>query len=305
MNTGAEASPPAKKVRLPALYRLRHCSTLQCILCLQGRGGGNYSKTLLPVVISSLSSAVPSPSHDSWQLRVGPESTAKYVELSLIRLVGRIVSVDEVNLTQSTYVLHDGTGEVTLTHYFSEEDTEFAVTRSALRPHNYCEVVASVKYGVAGGGSPAMNLQLWIIRPLKDSNALLSHLMSALYNHLLIEKGPLAPPMGAGAHHSVATGAFGGSVSGYGGRCGPATMLSSAGGDGQSTTEMKPELRAVLAAFKDLGEGNEDGASIAAVQQRVAHLGISEAEISKSVDFLSMEGFIYSTIDDYHFKVTS
>ena len=142
--------------------------------------------------------------------------------------------------------------------------------------------------------------------------AVTHHLLASLYAQLEAVHGSLQPigsvaeagaaggygaPAGTGfgAH----AGAAGGGYGGYGSSPLPVSAVSAAA----SSVDAKNE--AVMNAFRAEGDVSEDGASIDMVVNRLRGQGISRPEVERIVEYLTMEGFIYSTIDETHFKATS
>jgi hypothetical protein len=60
----------------------------------------------------------------------------------------------------------------------------------------------------------------------------------------------------------------------------------------------------VLEAFQ-AGSHTEHGFSIDEVTRRVAAHGISGGDVKKAAEFLSLEGHLYATKDEVHFKSTT
>ena len=60
---------------------------------------------------------------------------------------------------------------------------------------------------------------------------------------------------------------------------------------------------AVVEAFGRYAESDE-GAHVADIERAVAPKGISREEVAAIVEALQTEGVIYSTTDEYHYKLT-
>ncbi len=123
-------------------------------------------------------------------------------------------------------------------------------------------------------------------------------MMSALYAHLVATKGALSAP-GQAPGMTATFGAGGGfnpsstpAISGGGG------AVAALGGDADDS-------KRVADAFKTLGNSDE-GASIPAVSAHLASMGkpLGEAALRAIVDSLSMQGLLYSTVDENHFATT-
>jgi hypothetical protein len=195
-------------------------------------------------------------------------------------------------------------------------------------------VVCAVRDGPAsdGSGVPSLSLNVLSVRPI-TGDAYVMHLLNALYHSQLIARGPLPPPNAAGAAggHAMGSGAFGGGAGGYGAGRGGAPApgawggaSSSAAGGGMALHAgsaaptgtgalADPVVAAVLSAFQTTGAGQDEGVSVNSVinylrSGGVRHIpqaaGASEEAIRHAVGVLSMEGMLYSTVDDNHFRTT-
>ncbi len=161
-------------------------------------------------------------------------------------------------------------------------------------------------------GNATLSLTTVLARPVPDGNRMTQHLLDAMHTHALITRGPLAPPggaAGAGGHMAGSGALGGGAAAGYGGggRGGAVAAVSGGGGGGAAAANRPAEAASerVLAAFEALAAGaGEEGASVRAV---VAHLGhsLSEAHVRDLVAALTTEGWLYSTVDEDHYRTTS
>lgn len=137
------------------------------------------------------------------------------------------------------------------------------------------------------------------IAPVKDTNEITHHMMSALYAHLVATKGALSAPgqaPGMTATFGAGAGAGGFNPSSTPAIGGAAVAATPGGADMQSL---------VAAAFTELGTSDE-GASIQAVAAHLASGGstVDEAQLRTIVDSLSMQGLLYSTVDENHYAST-
>jgi replication factor A2 len=155
-------------------------------------------------------------------------------------------------------------------------------------------------------GAGANQVTVLDVRPLPDSNALTHHILDAINTHLLNTRGPL-PRGGAGAGAGggfaatstagIAHAAMMGLTSGA--AVGPA---AAGGGDGGDASY-------VLGLFRDLAPEREDGAAVrdvaAAAARDPARRHLTMDAITRLAEQLMMEGHIYSTVDESHYKTTT
>ncbi len=148
-------------------------------------------------------------------------------------------------------------------------------------------------------------------RAVEDANAVSHHMLDVLNTHLMNTRGPL-PRGGAQA----AAGAFGGGAfSSSSAASAHAAILAQnaydghgaagAGGAGGAGSDQLyiMELFRQHAAETDEGCSVREIAALAARDPARKHLGVDA--IMRVTEALMMEGFIYSTVDDLHFKPTS
>jgi len=185
----------------------------------------------------------------------------------------------------------------------------------ARRQHTYIDVVANVRKAQdAPTVAEMLNLSTVSVKPIKDANAFTMHLLACMHTHAMITKGPLPPPGGAagggGAAAGSAFGGGGGAAWGGAASGSPAAAAAHAGGGRFAD----PNMEVVLSAFeacKDSG-ASEEGTSVAEVlaliKRQPTAAGrpvLSENDIRAAIQTLSMEGFLYSTVDDNHFRSTA
>jgi len=123
-------------------------------------------------------------------------------------------------------------------------------------------------------------------------------MLDALYSTLARQQGPLmaqvVPGMQAGAGGGYGAAAAGG---GYGGSM-SAAAAASAGGP-----LLDNKQAAVVAAFQRYQDSDE-GAHTGDIERIVAPAGITREEVAQIIELLQTEGVVYSTTDEYHFKLT-
>lgn len=167
-------------------------------------------------------------------------------------------------------------------------------TQCICRQGTYVTVVGTVK--ALNSGKTLMSN---FIQPLPDTNEITHHMMSALYAHLVATKGALSAP--GQAPGMTATFGSGGGASGFNPSSTPAI-----GGAAVAGNSASKEMQTVVGrAFTELGTTDE-GASIEAVHTHLATAGVNmdEAQLRSIVDSLSMQGLLYSTVDENHYATT-
>ena len=169
--------------------------------------------------------------------------------------------------------------------------------------HSLVEAVATVK---KGQDDFVGRLVASSIKPIKDSNAFTAHMLACMHTYLMVTKGPLPPP-GGHAPAVATTGGFGASAT-WGGAASGAAVAATGG------RFADPNVEAVSRAFdacKDSG-ATEEGTAVAeivAVLKRNSHSSgrppLTEKDVRDAIATLTMEGFLYSTVDEDHYRSTT
>ena len=294
----------------------------------QGYRVTDRSKAITALTVKQLEGATQNGSSDPW--------VVDGVELTFGRIVGRILDLQDDHTT-CRILLHDGTGSIQFTHYVEQSDA-WSTKRGAMecvpapasaqppqplllrqrRPHplapslpstsanppsphthpvrskgKYLDVVFEVK-GNAARDCPPLTFNL-----VTDPNRITRHLLEVVYGHLHNTRGPLAAPPGAGGAQGGAAGS--GSPSGmYGGGAGMAGGALGVGGGTDRAAEITSENTAVLDIYKENEE--EDGMTLQEAIFKGKQRGISERAVREATITLQMDGHIYSTVDENHFK---
>jgi hypothetical protein len=131
-----------------------------------------------------------------------------------------------------------------------------------------------------------------------DSNRITRHLLEVVYGHLYNTRGELVPVGGGGGAGSGASpgGMAGGGLGGMqGGGLG-------VGGDGGREAGMGSEINAVLGIYKECED--EDGTALQDAIVKGKQRGLSEKAVRDATVSLQMDGLIYSTMDESHYRAT-
>jgi hypothetical protein len=145
------------------------------------------------------------------------------------------------------------------------------------------------------------------VRPLTHSDALTHHILSTINTHLANTHGPL-PRGGAGGG---AGGAGAGGSSHYAAASAAITaeatmggmLAASHGGSGGGDLEYVLSLYRTHASDSEEGIAMREIAGIAMKEGRRPHLNLEA--VTRLSEQLMLEGHIYSTIDEQHYKPTS
>lgn len=234
--------------------------------------------------------------------------------LTRVRLVGCVAGV-EIGTTHALLTIEDATGRANLRKWY-EGDEELTAQQERIRQeiavHSYVVV-----HGEVRKNHGRVDVQVLNVRPVTDFDEVTHHFLEAIFVHLQRTRGPLRP--GASAAGGATGGGMLGSLGlGSAGALPVGARPMSAGGfEGFSaysaasarTSAAVPMAvegleERVLAAFREAGP-TDIGASIDTVAAMLAGHHITPAQVRQAVDALSLEGHLYTTVDENHFKTTS
>ena len=151
----------------------------------------------------------------------------------------------------------------------------------------------------ASGGAKTFNV--FSVRAVNDPNHITRHLLECIYNYLYMTRGPIGGGAGAGAGAGAGTG------TGYNPFAAAAVNAAgTAHGDDRSAALGSVD-QLVFQIYKDATMNdpeNENGLSIQDAMAIGKKQNISAQDIQRLTEKLMMDGMIYSTIDDSHFRST-
>lgn len=175
------------------------------------------------------------------------------------------------------------------------EFTRGALALRALTPPppsegSYVEITANFK---SSGGHKSFTVIH--TRLVTDSNQLTRHLLECIYSHLNATRGAMSGGGGGGGMFGAQHGHGAGAGSAYAG----APISASSGG--------MSEADIVLKFYQDKSNNDPDDdkgmAQTDAIVMGKAR-GIAAQRVQEITEKLMMDGLIYSTVDDFHFKST-
>lgn len=233
--------------------------------------GGAIVQTLTPVTVRQLLLAKLSGSEDVFKVDDR--------ELNQITMVGQIVHIQ----TQSTNIeldVDDGTGKIGVRLWTDLPDDH----QTQLTVGTYVRVIGNLRSFM-----DIRSILAFRVLPLEPGklDELTYHLLDAIHVHLSVTRGDLdddAPTAVTSNHH------YSSSHSG----------APSAGGHHRAAAPGRFTYcqNSVLDVFRAVSRQHSDGCSIGEVIEALG-TQFSEDEIRNSIDFLSAEGHLYSTKNDF------
>lgn len=219
-------------------------------------------------------------------------------DISSVRLVARIISVDQSESDKVTMLLTDGTytpQNVSLYRY----DTHLFLERLAEISTGFplVELIVHIK-PMSGGNMDLQTAGPENVRVIKEGNALTHHILDCINMHLFNTR-PVLPRTGSTAGYSSSS-----AQAMY------AAQLSMEGGSsGSGSGTSNPINDAVFDAFfKHVNDTGDDGRATDVynlLQANPATKHITIPNIELACEQLMYEGRIYSTVDDVTFRTTS
>lgn len=251
--------------------------------------GAKEQRAQLPLTIKQLQSAKKGEADDV--------VTIDGRQVHQVAIVGVIAAID----SQATFVsliIDDSTGQISINFWTDGgEDAYFARKRATWVEGSYVRAIGKLKMNE---GQPPM-LMGFDIKLITDFNEVTAHMLNSVYCHLHALKGPVGATPVAGTA-SAAAPAFGGATAGGVGGFGGAVAGFSEGGKAEGS-DLDRVQSAVMDVFRQ-AVGTEEGMDVRAVAGQLAAKGFSNEDVHKAVEFLSTEGHLYSTIDEFHYQST-
>jgi|TARA_B110000208_G_C11661100_1_gene391669 replication factor A2 len=189
--------------------------------------------------------------------------------------------------TNLTYTIEDGTGNITVKKWLDSEGDAPApgAATEGCGKGSYVKVIGQLR-----SFRDSRNIVAFEVRPIANMNEVTHHFLSAIHTHL--------QKTGAGA--SAAAPVMANSAGAY--AAGGQQAAFGFGGGGAADGMSKAQS-AVLAFFKSYAEV-ESGGSVTDCIKMLAGQGIAEAKVRETVENLTEEGHLYSTVDENHYQST-
>lgn len=231
-------------------------------------------QTLTPVTVQMAMNAHPDPAGGDGSLLL-----ADGRKIHSVVLVAAVRSVDP-QTTNIVYQLEDGTGLIDVKQWLDDNDCQAIqeTRQSTLKEHIYLKVIGQIK-DYEGNKMIVANS----VRPLSTANELTHHMLQVVYSAESYKRQSSIVTLPPTVHSGVG---FGSSM-----------PIAQATGGGNSLRDQ------VLDFIKTQDDGGESGVNIHNCFNTMASQ--PEGAIRKAIEELAEEGFIYSTVDEDHYKHAS
>ncbi len=209
-------------------------------------------------------------------------------QLARVVLVGRVAKKAE-STSNLQVLVDDGSGTVDVHLYVDEAAAHSdSSVKSVLQEGMHVKVI-----GMLRSFADKRSLKASRILIVTDPDEITHHALAAQYAIKCIQRGAArsGPSMGAyGAPVGAYTASTASSSAAYGAPGGAGVAVGGGGGG-------KPLEQSVLQVIQ--GAYDEAGASVQAICDA---LRMAPDQVRKAIDALATDGFVYSTIDDDHYK---
>lgn len=241
------------------------------------------AQSILPCSIKQLHSATYNQTEDAFKLG--------NIELNQVSVVGIIRDAQE-SATNIMYTINDMTGEDIIVRKWLENEESDAEKdkRSSCRENTYVRVIGHLK----SFRENSRSLIAYSLNPVVDFNEITYHMIDVIHSHLALSKQSEMTSMTTPMKHTTPGRGFQGQMTtpgkmnqGFGGNM---------GGTSAGLSGIQNEIHRMITSCQ-----HEEGMSVAEIKQKVR---TSEQQIRSTLEWLSNEGHIYSTIDDDHFRST-
>eukprot|EP00123_Amoebidium_parasiticum_P005613 comp16768_c0_seq1/m.15115 comp16768_c0_seq1/g.15115 ORF comp16768_c0_seq1/g.15115 comp16768_c0_seq1/m.15115 type:complete len:281 (-) comp16768_c0_seq1:570-1412(-) len=218
-----------------------------------------------------------------------------------VTFIGRIMSVQPQS-TNVVYKIEDGTGQIDVKLWVDNDDNDAeAQKRAQWREGVYVRVVGQIR-----SFQETRSIVAYHIKTIQDFNEVTYHLLQTIHTHLTVTKGSTggltsAPTFGGAPTGGMSHGGMGAGA-GFGA---PAAAAPAAYGGGVGNDFENPLQRDVLLAIKaNTTTVGADAREVMDYLRNTLRRPATEAQVIQTMEWLSSEGHIYSTVDETHFKPT-
>lgn len=240
--------------------------------------GKRGEQTIFPVTIKQINDAL------------STDDTLKIDgrDVSQVIIVGTVLSMDSQALANN-YSVEDGTGSIDVRWWTDAEGGDVhAEKRSQISEMSYVRVVGKIR-----NFQNTKQIVAFDVRPVKDFNEVTYHLLSSVQVHL----------QHTSQSEADTTTTETGPAFGYGAAPAPQQTSGANGGGMGGDSDLSEIQKLVLNIIEQRGAG-EMGCNFGDVRSELGSR-FNEPQLRETIEFLSSEGHLYSTIDEDHFKATS
>lgn len=209
-------------------------------------------------------------------------------ELTHVRLIGMVVAVNP-RQTNVSFTITDGTASVEVKRFYhAEENEKMDEEVEKYRKGSYVIVTGRLSMY-----QEVINFTAEQLKPLEDWNQLTHHFLQVIHTHLLLTRGRLKDGLHTTPMKGAAPPNFHTPTQKFSGMAMQTPQ--------QEDSEFNPAQQMVLRALD--ASMSEEGTSIQHITSQLAGRLTSD-DISNALNYLTNEGHVYSTIDEFHFKKT-
>jgi len=240
---------------------------------VQGSGSGSKGKRAQNVVPVQISEVLNAPEEGF---------TVEGMEVGMVVILGRVTSVEKA-ATKTTYQVEDSTGEVHVIQWIDEGSSEKEHVEGT-----YVKVVGSIR--TQASKKHIMAFRIMDIASKVEQDV---HALEVVYSHLKLRQLSQKMGMGGGTadHSGLSNSMMGGAFGGH--------VMSTSTSTSSSFGNKNHDLVYGIIKQNNDEQGINTGLILTQLKGR-----ISKTEMEQSIEFLSNEGHIYSTVDEDHFKST-
>ncbi|XP_042869677.1 replication protein A 32 kDa subunit-A-like [Penaeus japonicus] len=248
----------------------------------QGEKKARRSQNLVPVTVKSIVDSA----EDTMQIAG--------MDVHMITVVGLIRAVD-VTSTKITYTIDDTTGLIDAVQWIdADQEGGDDGSKGPLMEMTYCRVAGSIR-----SHQGKRNLMVFRIVPITDLNFITTHILEVIHTQLKLQHIETLQSSGGMRSMSGPSGMMSNSLVGATGLDGGMRGAGSGGMSNMHGLEGIDRLVYQAISICTNNEGVSRDSIYSTLKGKAGH-----PQVDKSLEFLSTEGHIYSTLDDDHFKST-
>ncbi|XP_027231867.1 replication protein A 32 kDa subunit [Penaeus vannamei] len=251
----------------------------------QGEKKARRSQNLVPVTVKSIIDST----EDTLQIAG--------MDVHMIMVVGLIRAVD-VTSTKITYTIDDTTGLIDAVQWIdADQEGGDDGSKGPLMEMTYCRIAGSVR-----SHQGKRNLMVFRIVPITDLNFITTHILEVIHAQLKLQHIETLQNSGGMRSMSGPSGMMSNSLVGATGLDGGMGGMGGAGSGGMGNMHGLEGVDHLVYQTISMCK-NKQGVGRDVLYSTLKGKA-GPPQVDKSLEFLSIEGHIYSTVDDDHFKST-
>jgi len=210
--------------------------------------------------------------------------TVEGIDVGMVIIVGQVMSINS-SATKTTLVVDDQSGEIEVVQWIDEDSRQ----KEAWSEGSHVKVIGNVR---SQGDHNKKHVMAFKIQGVPTEAEMHAHLLEIVHSHLKIKQlqSQLNDAVGTGG--GLSNSMMGGGFSQTGGQAMGSVTAQSFG-----NTKHDLVYGCIRQSMDDAGLHKDQ--LFAQIKAKM-----SKSEMETSLEFLSAEGHIYSTVDEDHFKST-